>query len=200
MTNMNRTQGATLPIESAASDPIDALIPPPLPRWARLIAAVALIGSVATVSFLWGFGYIYPQPDCCGSGSGSRSMSLSKDGKAVIVAADLMNSSGRRLQIVSATADLPGATVLGVELFDEAYSTFVQTRPLPGSIAGHDHGQLAITFTPDRCTDEGHPWGIVTTRLEVINGWLPGIGRTFTLPDQGWMTPLATACKLLGRG
>jgi hypothetical protein len=78
---------------------------------------------------------------------------------------------------------------------------------------------LVITFVPTTCHDDPPPWGKVTVRLDVLNGWLPSIGRTYTLPGavvdagQGQLsvyppegldiatltTPLASACALLGR-
>jgi hypothetical protein len=220
MTNMDRPQGANLATGSAAADPIDALIPPPRRWWVRLIAALALVVVVGTVAYLWGSGYLYPQPDCCGSGSGDTPMALSKDGKAVTVTAYMSNSSGRDLRVVSANADLAGATVSNVEVVDDEDFGFpiLKTAPLPATVAGHDDLRLAITFTPDRCVDNGKPWGTVSTQLEVINGWLPAIGRSYELPDpiyrgSQWSlsvfppagidtsvlaTPLAAACALLG--
>ncbi len=221
MTNMDRTQGVNFPTESAAADPIDALIPPPRRWWVRLTAALALVAVVGTAAILWGFGYVYPQPDCCGSASGDSPMARSLDGEAVTVTAYLFNSSGRDLRVVSATANLRGATVSNVAVVDAEDFGYpiLNTTPLPATMARHDHVRLAITFTPDRCTDDDKPWGTVTTRLEVVNSWLPSIGRTFVLPDPIYQrgqfsistfepegvdmssvrTPLAAACRLLGR-
>ena len=202
-------------------DPIDLLIPPARPWWVRLVVALVVVGVVGVGSFLWGQGYLRPMPDCCGGGSGSAMMSLSPDGEAVTVTAYMFNSSGRRLRIESATADLPGATVRDIRVFpdDDAWQ-FPPTNaaPLPVELAGGGHRRLVITFTPDTCVDAPGAWGSVTVHLEVLNGWLPSVGRDYTLPDavvepgqlsvfppdetfdsNRFTTPLAAACALLGR-
>lgn len=202
-------------------DPIDELIPPPRPRWVRLLAGLVILSIVGVGAVLWGFGFVYPKPDCCGSGSGSAMMSLTADGKAVTVTALFFNSSGRDLRVSGASADLPGATVLGIAMLDEQNDTFPisRMRSIPATVGGTTPGRLVITFVPTTCHDDRPPWGKVTVRLDVVNGWLPSIGRSYTLPvavvDAGQATlsvfppegldisklttPLASACALLGR-
>lgn len=201
-------------------DPIDLLIPPPRPWWVRLLVALVVVGVIGVGSFVWGQGYLRPMPDCCGSGSGSAMMSLSPDGKAVAVTAYVYNSSGRQLSIKSATADLPGATVREIRVFPDEALQFppANATPLPVDLGGRAHRRLVITFTPDRCIDAQGAWGSVNVQLEVLNGWLPSIGRDYTLPDavvepgqlsvfapddtfdgNRFTTPLAAACALLGR-
>ena len=148
-------------------------------------------------------------------------MSLTPDGNAVNVAAFFFNSSGRDLRITSASADLPGATVLGVELLDEQSNVFTTSRttPLPAVIDGTTSRHLVITFVPTSCQDDGRPWGKVSVRLDVVNDWLPSIDRTYVVPnavvdadsDQLLVfrpdgedatpstTPLAAACAPVGR-
>ena len=203
------------------SDPIDELIPPPRSRWVRLLVGVVILSVVGVGAALWGSGLVYPKPECCGSGGGSAVMSLTQDGRAVTVTAFFFNSSGRALRVSAASADLPGATVLGIAMLDEAAGTFPvsRTTPLPAVIGGTHAGRLVITFVPTTCHDDRSTWGKVTVQLDVVNGWLPSIGRTYTLPgavvDPGQTnlavlppegldtstltTPLAAACALLGR-
>lgn len=202
------------------SDPIDELIPPPRSRWVRLLVGLVILAAVGVGAALWGFGFVYPKPECCGSGGGGAMMSLTEDGKAVTVTAFFFNSSGRDLRVSAATADLPGATVLGIAMLDENHTFPIsRTKPIPAVVGGTRDGQLVITFVPTTCHDDRLPWGTVTVRLDVMNGWLPSIGRTYTLPGavvdagQGQLsvfppegldiatltTPLASACALLGR-
>jgi hypothetical protein len=203
------------------TDPIDELIPPPRPWWVRLFVGIVIVSVVGVAAALWGYGYLYPQPECCGSGSGSALMSLTADGKAVNVTVAFFNSSGRDLRISAASADLPGATVLGIAMLDEDNSTFPisRTTSLPAVIEGATLRRLVITFVPTSCQGDGRPWGKVSVRLDVVNDWLPSIDRTYTLPgavvDAGTndlavfppegldsstlTTPLAAACALLGR-
>jgi hypothetical protein len=203
------------------TDPIDELIPPPRPWWVRLVVGVAIVSVVGVAAALWGYGYLYPQPECCGSGDGSTVMSLTPDGNAVNGAVFFFNSSGRDLRITSASADLPGATVLGIELLDEQSSIFTTSRttPLPAVIDGTTSRHLVIMFVPTTCQDDGRPWGKVSVRLDVVNDWLPSIDRTYIVPnavvdadpdellvfppdgedDTPPTTPLAAACALLGR-
>ncbi|TPW11140.1 MAG: hypothetical protein FD127_3394 [Acidimicrobiaceae bacterium] len=199
-------------------DPIDELIPPSRPWWVRLFVGVAIVSVMGLGAALWGFGYVFPQPDCCGSTSGSAEMSLTADGTAVTVTALIFNSSGRDLRISRATADLPGARVLGIAMLDESNSTFPisRTEPLPAVVGARTLRRLVITFVPTTCEDEPEPWGSVAVHLDVVNESWPSFGRTYTIPDpvvdQGhsvWSpdaainatstTPLAAACALLGR-
>lgn len=201
-------------------DPIDLLIPLPRPWWVRLVVALAVVGLVGVGSFLWGQGYVRPMPDCCGSGSGSAMMGLSSDGEAVTITAYLYNSSGRELRIESAIADLPGATVREIRVFpdDAVQLPPTNAEQLPVGLDGHASRRLVITFTPNACVDTLGAWGRVTVHLEVLNGWVPSVGRDYTLPDavvqpgqlsvfppdetfesNRFTTPLAAACALLGR-
>jgi hypothetical protein len=200
-------------------DPIDQLVPPPWPWWVRLLVGLAVVGSVGVVSFLVGFGYLYPRPECCGSGSGSMPMALAPDGESVIVQAFFFNSSGGALDILSADVDLPGATVLEVGFADSPGPRFgVEPAALPTEIRGTTSGMIEIRFVPDRCSTDAARWGTVDLRLDVVNDWLPSIDRTYRLPDpvvvvdgqqlsvfppnddQRWYEfrdPLAAACALL---
>jgi hypothetical protein len=197
-------------------DPIDALIPPPRPWWYRLIGGAVAVAAVATIAFLWSFGYITPQPDCCGSGSGSAYLSLTPDGSAVAVSAYFYNSSGRELTIESARADLPGAEVLAVEVLDpdnDEYPTD-NVSPLPAVAPPNSGTRLWITFLPETCVDSAESaWGRVTLDLDVAGWW--SIGRRHEIPvieqrgelavfAPAWVTqvmqsPLADACAMLRR-
>nr|MDP9464037.1 hypothetical protein [Actinomycetota bacterium] len=164
------------------TDPIDELIPPPRSWWVRLLVGLVTVTAVGVGAVLWGFGFVYPQPGCCGSATGSARMSLTADGKAVDVIAEFFNSSGRDLTISGASAVLPGATVLDIAMLDENDHTFPigHTTPLPDVIAATTSRDLVITFVPTSCHDDGRPWGNVSTRLGVVNEWLPSIDRTYT--------------------
>ncbi len=202
------------------SDPIDALIPRPRPWWVRLAVGFIVIAIVGAGAWLWGFGFLYPSPECCGSGGGSATMALTEDGKAVKVAARLYNSSGRALAIDAASAELPGATVQNITVADDNYPFLLApTHALPATVSGTESRLLVITFVPVTCQDDGKPWGTVTVGLDVVNGWLPSVHRTYRLPnpvvdsEQSSLsvfmpetpnrsmpsTPLAAACALLDR-
>jgi hypothetical protein len=202
------------------TDPIDELIPPPRPWWVRLFVGLVIVSVASVGAALWGYGYVYPQPGCCGSGDASALMSLTPDAKAVDVTVGFFNSSGRDLRLSAASADLPGATVLDIAMLDENNDTFPisRTTSLPAVIEGATLRRLVITFVPTTCEDDGRPWGEVDVRLDVVNDWLPSIDRTYTLPgavvdvdpstlavlppgdlDSSTLTmPLAAACALLG--
>lgn len=201
-----------------ATDPIDALVPPPGPWWRRLIIGVLIVGSIGIGSFLWGLGYIRPEPDCCGDGSGSAIMSLSVDGDAVTTTAYFYNSSGRTFAVSSASAELPGAEVLDVAMLDPDNDVFPTDNvvPFPTKVGSHDSAQFLITFRPASCDDElggTAPWGKITLDLDIADSWLPSIRRSYELavleqPDDlsvlppAWVedvphTPLAAACALL---
>ncbi|HWM20325.1 MAG TPA: hypothetical protein VNO51_11605 [Ilumatobacteraceae bacterium] len=203
------------------SDPIDELIPPPRPWWVRLVVGLVIVSVVGVGAALWGYGFVFPQPGCCGSGGGSAQMSTTADRTAVTVTVVFFNSSGRELRISDASADLPGATVLGIAMLDEDNDTFPisRTTPLPATIDGTTTRRLVVTFVPTSCRDDRDPWGKLTVELDVVNGWLPSIGRTYTVPgaifdgdpsslslfppegvdSSTLITPLAAACALLGR-
>jgi len=204
------------------TDPIDALVPAPLPTWVRMVIGVAIAAIVGAGAFLWGFGYIVPRPDCCGSGSSSSIMSLSLDGEAVTVTATFYNSSGRDLIIESASAELPNAEVLNVALLDPENTVYPTGNifELPAAAPANDMQRLLITFVPTTCADSGEPWGKAIVELSVADSWLPTFGRSFELPDPVVsnqpnelvvfgpafldgvttpQTPLAAACALLQR-
>ena len=202
--------------QTGETDPIDVLIPPARPWWFRLVAGALVVGAVGAVAFLWGFGYLYPRPECCGEGSRSAMMSLSPDGQAVTVVADLYNSSGRDLIVSSATADLRGAEVLAVAALDPDNNEYPtdNTTPLPTRVPGHEFARFLVTFAPIECVDDSsESWGTVTLDLDVADWW--SIGRSYevdvleqrrdlnVLPPE-WVidppqSPLAAACALLGR-
>ncbi len=211
----------TLTAPDTDPDPIDQLIPRPWRWWARLSVGLSVVLLVGLVSALIGFGYVYPRPECCGSGSGSAPMTLSPDGQAVMVQALFFNSSGRALDILWASAELPGARVLDVA-FVEDTSPLVpaHTQPFPATIKGTQSARIAITFVPETCRTDVQDWGRVRVRLDVVNRWLPSIDRTYTMPepvtdrkmqqldilppddDPRWsemQDPLEAACALLGR-
>ncbi len=202
-------------------DPIDQLIPPRRPWWVRLTVGLGVLLVVGVCSALVGFGYVYPRPDCCGSGSGSALMTLTPDGQAVVVQAYVFNSSGRDLNVLWATAELPGAQVLDVALVNNADPVLpVQTQTWPATLPRTQPARIAITFVPDTCRTDVQQWGQVQLRLDVVNRFLPSIDRTYTLPDAvldretnqlsvfapdndpRWsqlQDPLEAACALLGR-
>ncbi len=199
-----------------AADPIDLLIPAPRPWWFRLIAGAVTVGLVGVVAFLWGFGFLYPRPDCCGDGSGGSIMSLSPDAAAVTVTASFYNSSGRELIVDSARVELPGAEVRDVSVLDpdnDVYPTD-NTSPLPTTARGHDFARFLITFVPTTCVDDGNEsWGELSVDLDVAGWWSIDRRHEFAvveqrqdlnvLPPEGVdnppQTPLAAACALLGR-
>jgi hypothetical protein len=167
-------------------DPIDLLIPPPRPWWMRLLVALVAVGAVGACSFLVGFGYLYPRPDCCGSGSGAADLVLAPDSESVIVHAYAFNSSSRDLTIESAEVDLPGARVVNVTLNDEAWNgapNLGRGEALPAVWSGGGSGRISIEFVPESCDAPLGDWGSLTLRLDVVNAWLPSIDRTFDLPD-----------------
>lgn len=203
----------------APVDPIDLVIPRPRPWWVRFAAAVAVLVAVGAVAMLWGYGYLYPQPETFGSGSGSALMGLTADGTAVVITFHVFNSSGRDLEITSATANLPGAEVRSIGALDDARFFDVRApSPLPVVIDGHDWTRLAIVFVPTTCVDPGGAWGSVRAHLSVVHQSIPSFDRTMTLPNAVFdatsgqigfgpddaekqlpTTPLAAACALLGR-
>lgn len=198
------------------ADPIDALIPAPRPWWFRLIAGAVTVGAVGTAAFLWGFGFIYPRPECCGEGTAGSIMSLAPDGEAVTVMAAMYNSSGRELIVDGARAELPGADVLDVLVLDPNNNVYPtdNTLSFPISTGGHDFTRFLITFMPHTCADDSsESWGRLTVGLDVAGWW--SLGRNFEIPvleqlqdlnvlppegvDDPPQSPLAAACALLGR-
>jgi hypothetical protein len=202
---------------AADVDPVDVLIPPPRPRWVRFVIGAAAIGVVGLVAVLWGRGHLQPRPDCCGSGSASSVMSLSPDGEAVTITASVFNSSDGDLIVESATGDLPGAAVIKIEMLDDDNNQYPtdNTQPLPAPLPAGDLRRVIITFVPTECDARPAPWGTATLQLSNDNGWLPSIGRSYTVPvlEQEWdlsvfgpawvdpsMTkPLEAACAMLRR-
>lgn len=216
MTNMLDGQGV---VDDSELDVLDALVPRPRSRWVRLLIGAIVVGAVGLGAALWGYGYVYPKPECCGSGSGAGVMALTPDGRAVTLTAYFLNSSGRHLRIDRADVDLPGAEVLDVALVDPENATFPvsEVQRLPATVAGTTSTQVLITYAPTTCTDPAGDWGSVRLRLHVTGEWWPSIGRTFRLPApvlraedsvvvvgparfEGLVgRPLSTACTLLGR-
>lgn len=199
------------------ADPVDALIPPPRPGWVRFMIGVAAVGLVTVVAVLWGRGHVQPRPECCGSGNASAVMSLSPDGRAVTITASIFNSSGGDLTVESATGELPGADVIKIEMLDDdnfEYPTD-NTQPLPAPWPSGDLRRLLVTFVPTECDARPAPWGTTTLQLSNDNGWLPSIGREYTVPvlEQEWdlsvfgpawvdptlTKPLEAACAMLRR-
>lgn len=190
---------SSLATDSITSDDdrIDLLIPSPHPWWVRLAIALVVVGGIGVLGWLWNVGAIRPAPDCCGSGSGQPMMGVSEVSGEVVVTAYFYNSGPRPLTIVEAAADLPGAQVTGIAPFDSP--EFGQMLPpegvalFPYRIEGRASAWLAISFVPDRCTDEGETdagiwdggdWGSVRLDLEVADDpWYPTLDRTFTLPE-----------------
>jgi hypothetical protein len=193
------------------TDSIDQLMPRPRPWWLRLVAAVAVLGAVGYVAYLWGFGYLRPAPGCCGSGSASTTMAATADGDAVMVTAYFFNSSPADLVVTGGSADLPGAEVIGVVPLTEDgdWSVPFETVRFPVLVGGHEHVRLAVIFRPMECPPtsptgesadgeggsglgsamtvppEGHPpWGRVTLDLETRDRWIPTLGRAFELDDH----------------
>lgn len=221
---MNETNdanpGSTAVLDRA--DPIDLLVPPPRSLPVRLVIGLVIVGLVATMSLLIGFGYVYPQPECCGSGGGSPMLTLADDGESVVLLTSFFNSSGRDLRIESADVTMPGATVLEVGFapnLDSGAFWPVPTTPAPVTLGGTDMGRIAIRFVPDDCaTPSIGAWGNLVLHLDVLNGWLPSFGRAWdvpgglvdvgtndlgVLPPDGFSTgsdsgdPLREACALL---
>ena len=202
------------------TDPIDELIPPSRPLIVRLLIGIGVVGVVGLLSALVGLGFVYPQPDCCGSGGGSSMMLLADEGESVAIVTWFFNSSGRELRIDDAEVDLPGARVLDVQLARDQDGPVlpIASLPLPATVGGHELVRVVVTFVPERCSGPDDVWGEVDLDLEVVNGWLPSFGRTFRLPDpvvevgRGTLSvlppnddpalssmrdPLAAACALL---
>lgn len=169
------------------TDPIDQLVPPPRSLPVRMLIGLLVVGLVGTVSFLVGFGYVYPQPECCGAGGGSPFLTLADDGESVVLMSTFYNSSGRTLVADGAEVSLPGARVVDVRLAP-GMRTGVEVpagaQPVPVAIGGHDMGQLVVRFVPEAC-DIGPvaAWGSAVLHLQVDNGWLPSFGRDWRLPD-----------------
>ena len=200
-------------------DPLDQLVPPPRPWWLRLMIASLLVAVVGVGSYLVGRGYVYPRPDCCGSSSSGAMMALAPDGKSVLVSSLFFNSSDATLQVNSADVHLPGAHVVGAGLAVERDGSvdLLRQGALPAVVGGHGTARVVVAFRPDSCVDTAAPWGTIDLRLDVRNGWLPSIRRTYRVPgvvvdtnrgisvlppsdDPNWSslrTPLAAACALL---
>jgi hypothetical protein len=200
-------------------DPLDQLVPPPRPWWQRLMIASVIVALVGTGSYFVGQGYVYPRPDCCGSGSGGGIMALAPGGKSVLVSAFFFNSSDATLELRSAAVHLPGAHVVssGVSVERDGAMDLLRQGPFPTVLGAHGNANIVVSFVPDSCVDTAAGWGTIDLGLDVRNGWLPSIRRTYRLPgfvadanngvsvipptdDPGWSllrTPLAAACALL---
>lgn len=198
----------TLTKQRPATDPIDQLMPAPRPWWLRLIAALAVLGAVGFLAWLWAVGYLRPAPDCCGSGSASAHLTPTADGGAVMISAYFFNSSPADVVVTGGSADVPRAQLLGVAPLTEdgdMRSPF-RTTQFPVTVPGHGHLRLAVTFRPTECPPETpqvpeggnssglgtvmntppedrRPWGRLTLDLETPDRWLPTVGRSFELDD-----------------
>jgi hypothetical protein len=201
---------------------IDLLIPRPRPWWVRLIIGIVVVAVAGIGAYLWGYGYITPQPDCCGGGGGSVMMGLAPNREAVTVTAFFYNSSQSDIVINAASASLPQAKVLDIAMLaDRNQSNIAVTdvTAFPAVVPAHTPARLLITFVPDSCVDTNlDDWGTVTTELDIADSALPSIGRSYRLPGsvvqagnlsvfwpEGTLegrptTPLAAACELLGIG
>lgn len=176
------------------TDPIDQLVPRPRTLPVRLLIGVTVLVVVGIVSVLVGFGYVYPQPECCGSGGGSPMLTLADDGESVVLVTSFYNSSGRQLVVERADVSLPGAEVLEVTFAPSVMNGGqywpVDSTPAPTRVAGHTDGRLIVRFVPDECRWDSTDinWGSAALHLEVDNGWLPSIGRTWRIPG-GLVSP-----------
>lgn len=177
----------TLTPPVAEPDPIDLLIPPPRTWWVRLVVALVVVGLVGTCSFLVGFGYLVPRPDCCGSGSGTADIVLSPERDSVIVHTRAVNSSGRDLTIESIDVDLPGAHVLSTTVNrvprDGGRYELGRGESIPAMWSGRGSVRIAIEFVPESCRWPEQEWGRVTVQLDVVNAWLPSIDRSYRMPE-----------------
>ncbi len=209
----------------APGDPIDVLLPPPRPWWARLAFAAVIIVGTGMAGYQLHVGALRPSPNCCGSGGSSAQMGQSLQPEAATVTAYFYNSSPRSIVITNATAELEGATVVDVSPYTDAGSYEMPPRSLadlPFVVEANSDTRLAITFTPDRCDDQsdGQDWGLVQLDLAVAgNPWYPTFSRAVSIPvldagsdqlsvmppaeyDDEFASPrgpLESACILVGR-
>ena len=176
-----------------AIDPIDLLVPAPRRRGARLVVGVVVVGVVAFVSWLFGFGYVYPQPDCCGSTDGSAQMSVNDARDAVQIGVVVGNSSGHALRVDGARAVLPGADVVDIGAVawgpSLGFRVPFQPQPFPAPIDGLGDLLVVVTFVPTSCESadlraiDVTAWGELRLDLEVVgNGPLPSLGRRYRVP------------------
>jgi hypothetical protein len=181
------TAGTDAPPLAPSDDSIDRLIPPPRPWWLRLTTAALLVGAIAFAGWLWNFGHIRPEPDCCGSGSAGPSLGLGSEPGTVAITAHFFNSSGRDVMVTGVDADLPGATVVSVAPYSKGLAYDMpptELAPLPLRVEAHSSHWFAVTFRPDRCTDDRTDWGALVLDLEIADDpWWPTIGRTFRNPE-----------------
>lgn len=205
------------------ADPIDVLVPPPWPRWARFMVAILLIIGVSASGYLWQRGYLRPSPYCCGTAESSPAMSLTSDGQAVVVSVLFFNGSAVDLRISDARADLPGTQVISVTAVDHTPGVGfspLDTIEFPVVVPAQAPRWIGVTFVPDTCDDITGDWGTVTLHLSVTDSWLPTIDRTLVLPSpvvkansgglrvlplanggplNGNTRPLPSACAILKR-
>ncbi len=215
---------STATIEPVSADPIDALVPPPQPRWVRLITAVMIVLAVGLLGYAWQFGVIRPAPDCCGSSGSSVPIGRSNEDDAVTVVVSFFNSSPRSIDVNGASADLPGATVADIAPYPDDTSWSLPPERLiefPVTVAAHSDLLLAVTFSPEQCNTITGPDGWGEVQLDLAVGGDPGyptFGRTFDIavrntghdellvfpPEQlddvvfETANPLSVACVLLG--
>ena len=216
----------TIKAQSAVdTDPIDVLVPRPQPKWVRLLLAVAVVGAVGLLGYMWQFGSIRPSPDCCGSSSSWVPLGQSGHDDAVTVVVSFYNSSPRSIDVERANVKLDGATVIDVAPVESDRSAQFPpdgTGQFPATVARHTDLQIAVTFSPDRCSrpSDSGGWGNVQLDLAVSGDpWYPTFGRTFDVavlePGPNEVTvlpparldgvafdttdPLSVACVFLGR-
>lgn len=209
--------------QSTSVGPVDVLVPPSWPRWARFMVAILLIIGVSASGYFWHGGYLRPSPYCCGMAESPTAMSLTSNGQAVVVSVLFFNGSAVDLRISDASADLPGAQVVSITASDHAPG--VGSSPLGGVefpvvVPANAESWIEVTFVPDTCDDITGDWGTVTVQLSVADSWFPTIDRTLVLPtpvvkaESGGLRvlphvnggplnanarPLPSACAILGK-
>jgi hypothetical protein len=204
-------------------DPIDVLIPPPLPWWGRFLAGSIIVAVVIVGSVAWRTGRLYPNPGCCGAtGTGRANMWLANNRTSVNVEVYFVNHSSVPIEVSSATVSLTGTRVLGVKAIVSRANEIKGPVALPVIIeSNRGDAKFVITFVPETCGairgSIGESWGEVLLRIRHAHGWLTGMTRNYKLPvrlpdnvhhvslssDQVTLDtaqdPLQAACILLGR-
>lgn len=174
-------------------DPVDALVPRPRSLAVRLAFAVVLLATVGAAAWSYGFGRVYPQPDCCGTTARSPMMVTTRDGTAVQLGVVVGNSSNTALRIDAADVELADAEVLDVGVVpswgvEGGGRMPFEAEPFPAPFGARGEAMIVVTFVPTSCEfDAGrdiHPdWGEMTLDLDVVdNGLLPAFGRSYRLP------------------
>lgn len=178
---------------SVVRDPIDQLVPRPRPLGVRLAIAATVLAVAGAVAWSYGFGRVYPQPDCCGTAARSPMMVTTRDGTAVQLSVVVGNSSNTALRIDAADVELADAEVLDVGVVpswgvDGGGRMPFEAVPFPAPLGARGEAMVVVTFVPTSCEfDAGrdiHPdWGEMTLDLDVVdNGLFPSFGRSYRLP------------------